>query len=547
MSDESASIIRQIDRLDHPDAILQDQILAKFSRQAQKVRPVVLANLPLVNARVRRALLRWLGDELTGEATLPLMRYVFDQRETIAEQTGREMAMALLVRRARQPQGPEEMGRLRGFAEDILGDDNPTVRRLGLTILAHVGNLSSAALAEAYLRDDHEEVRQAARRTMKVLEDAPDGPGAADRPIVASALESRLLNSAGPLQRQLIRRWRRHDEANEIAVNMLRQRAPLRLRQAALQILLESPDRRARPYLSALVLDEPGEDIAALALRLLARTADDGPPRPDELRAIRQALRSSDRLVLLAGFAAVAAFELRDFADQLIRAATSSDLSLSLEAAKTLGAVLDRSDHERCMALVDAVNIAERRRRSHSKQLDYLHLVAHLLTALRQIISPETIGVEAARRAALAVLRAGHNQKPLRVTGLQLLMAATPTEGLDELDRWTVDEASTLLPILDDGDRAATRRVGILLVRVAPPEMAQLVDGARKLWRSGAVDAGEVIVPLLDRADTEAALAFLEELAAGDDPAATEAARKCLRKRRNQGDFIDVEFFSDDD
>ena len=543
MSDNRAAIARAIDKLDHPDATLQDEILDGFSQRADTVRPVVLANLPVVNARVRRALLRWLKSQLNAEATLPLMRYVFDEQGTIAEQSGRSLAMTLLRRRARATESPEERGRLRAFAEDICGDEDPEIRRQALEILGYVGNIRSIHLVERCQADADPEVQRAAKRTLVALAEAPDDEAASPRP--APRLIKQLLNSAGPRRRQLLHRWRRHDQRAAIAIGLLRNRAELR--REALQILLEEPTPEARPFLASIILDDPDGELSPLALRLLAKVADGESPGPDEVEAIRRAFRSSVLLSQAASCAAIGALKLTQFAPSLVDLSSSGQLALAMEAAKALDRLVEESHFELVEEVCESVRINERRRRQDPGERDRVELIAHLLSALRTIVDPNTVGVESVHRTAFEVLSTGARERPLRITGIDLLMASTPTEGLDRFDRWDEHRASTLVGLLPIAERPAIKRIGTLLYRGAPQGWSGLDKAARTLWKTGYVDLAEVIVPLLCRSESEKALQWLQEIADGDDAASARMARDFLRRRRNSQDIIDAEYISPDE
>ena len=542
MGPDSRNIPSLIDRLDHPDAGIQDEILQQLSRRSEEARPVVLANLPLVNARVRRAILRWLNDQLHPEATLPLMRYVFDERDTVAEQMGRSMAMGLLVRRAKTTDQPDEQGRLRAFGEDMCADDNPDVRRLAARILAYTGDERSLEQLEPLLEDDDQDVRQAATKTAGVLRQAADQAEPDERVEPPARLRRRLLNSAGPLRRQLIRKWRRHPERADIAVEILERGGELQ--QQALQILLSRPDEAARKFLVPLVEENPDSDLAALSLRLLAKIAGDD-PSPAEQQAVRRGLESSSVFTRAAACRAAGALQMTSLTERLLDLTESRHITVALDAAKALGKLLASRDHELLGRMVRSLKTNERRRRRHRDEKDWVTLVAQLLSSIRKVVSPTTIGVRALQRAVLDILADGGDKKPLRVTGIQVLLASTPQQGLERLHRWDSADASALLHLIRGAEPAAARRIAELLRRGAPEGMVGLDEAARLLWDGNAVSVTDAVVPILDLAGTDQALRWLQQIAdSGEEPAATAAQRR-LRKRRGD-DVIDVEFIPRD-
>lgn len=542
MSADASAIARLIDRLDHPDAIHQDQILSRLSAIAGEAFPVVLANFELANPRVRRALLRWLQDHLSGEATLPLMRYVFDETSNIQEETGRAMAMSLLLARARSSERPEEIGRLRAFAEDIAFDRNPEVRRLAARILAFSGNQRSLSIVEELANDPDEDVRSAARAALPALEEAPFDSGASS--ISAEELFRALQQSAGPRRRQLVRQWRRHPEAAPIALDLLRARSELQAE--ALQILLKNPLPEARSFLAPLALKDPDGGIAPLALRLMAALASPGEARQDEVDAIRRSLHSLSSLSRAAGCEAVAAFQLPLFIPDLLKMVLLPEIAIALPAAKALDELGRLAPESALHPLLQAVELNERRRSARRDEKDLIHLVAHLQSAIQKIVTPQTLGVESIHRLAINQLQRGGRQDPIRITAIQMLLSSTPEEGYAEEDRFSPAAAAVLLEVLPLVEPKSARRIAALLLRVAPAGLPGLDGALRRIWRSGAVDLEETLIPLLARSGSPEAMEMLKTLSTVEDPGVAEAARAILRKDRNQRDFIDAEFLPRD-
>lgn len=537
MTDKASSIARMIDGLDHPDSQFQDSILEELTREVDVARPVVLANLGMVNDRIRRALLRWLDGHLTGEATLPLMRYAFDERTNFSEQVGRSMAMALLLRRARSTDEPGERGRLRAFAEDMCSDAHPEIRRLALRILAFVGNQRSILAAERLVRDEEDDVRQAAHQALEALDDAPDDSGSPTGS--AEDLLHQLFEAAGPRRRQLVRQWKRHDDRAKIAVQVLRKKKDLRAE--ALQILLEDPTPEARPFLASVVLENPDHGRAALAMRLLSIIGEANSARADEIQAIHRALRSPSLLTQSAACAAIGALDPGDFYQELVQRTLAVDISLSLAASAALDDLVKSGQNELIRHLTQAIEINDRRRRENQSDVHRVSIVAHLQSALRKIVDARTLGVEAIHELALTQLERGGRHQAIRVTALQLLIASTPEEGLDEDQRWDPSRANILLNLITYADGPSAQRIGALLVRGAPAGMVNLDRAARDLWKSGFVDVETTVVPLFARSATDLAIDALREIAEGDDNSAA-AARKALRDLRDDAEIIDAEF-----
>lgn len=538
MSKTAAEIARKIDQLEHPDAVLQDSILAELSAQAERALPVVLANFPLVSARVRRALLRWLINHPSSEISLPLMRYIFDERENMAEDMGRVMAMGLLFRRAEMTENPSERGRLRAFSEDISRDSNPEIRTLAVRILAHIGDARSIEAVEPLRADKDEQVREAAYQALAILEDAiPTGEESTQS---KEELLQQLLNSYGPRQRQWVRHWHRHNERASIALSILRNRGDLR--GQALQILLKEPRKQARPFLAPMILENPSSDLAILSLRLLVELVPPGESRPDEVEAIRRALRSTSLLSRAAACAAIEALELPNFLDEVASYLLSPDLELATAAARAVAALATREHQHLINPLCQAIDLHERRRREELSQVGRAELVTSLLTAMQAILSPRSLYIDEVQRLTLRTLERSGHHRPIRAAGVALLLELTPPAGLDESKRWDEAPCRLLLSLLEPQDLASARPMAELLKRVAPSQLPGLASAAKELWESGAVDVIALIIPLLERAETEEAFKILKEISHGDDPKAAQAARDALRRYRNKGDVIDAEF-----
>lgn len=543
------AITRKIDRLDHPDAKRQNRILDELSQAPGDVRPVVLARLSVANARVRRAILRWLKDHLNDEATLPLMRYVFDTGGDRGEDTGRSMAMAMLLKRARTTNDPGERGRLRAFAEDIAADEHPDVRRLAVRLLAFVGDSGSLLRVETRLTDDDESVRRTAGDTLEVLQNAPAADVPDEPSVPPKEFFDRLVAAAGPYRRQLVARWRRRPDRSAIAIKVV-QRSD-ELVEEALRILIDTPDTAVRTELPSLITDDPNSDAACLALRLLAKLADDNTQSSSEteLEAIRLGLDSDKTLNIAAACSAAAAVGLDDASLRLADLTDTRHLPLALEAAESLADLVDSPNDRLFYALHSSLKTAASRlRRSSKPHDDHLQLLAHLMKALRAASTPNTVGTERLHRTVFSLLETAGTHRPVRVTGIQLLLATTPTEGFDRFDHWSTTEAEILAALIDDSGRAGCRRLAVLLERGAPANWEDGFDRtARRLEQTGLVDVGETVVPLLARSPTSGAEQRLEEFAASGDPAISKPARLALRSRRGGGDVIDVEFIPRDE
>lgn len=538
MSSFAAEIAQQIDRLEHPDAGVQDAVLAKLSADVEHALPVVLANFALVSARVRRALLRWLVEHMTKEASLPLMRYIFDERENVAEDMGRVMAMALLFRRAQGTDDPAERGRLRAFSEDMCADSNPEVRALAASTLAYIGDARSMERLEPLRVDYDEEVREAAYQSFKVLEGTIPAGGADVQS--AQELYEKLRTSLGPRRRHWIRHWRRHPDRASIALSSLRARDDLR--PQALEILLARPRAEARPFLAPMIIDDPASDEAILALRLLSALADPGEGRPDEVRAIRRALRSTSVLSRAAACAAIEQLRLPVFLDELAEALLSPDLELAAAAAQAVAALVTVEHQNLVRPICQAVQLHERRRREELGQAERLTVVTNLFLAMGAIITTRSLLSSEVHRLALTTLQRSGHHRPIRLAALDLLLKIVPVEGLDESERWDQAPCRLLLSSFDPADRRGAEMLAKLLLRVAPNGMPGLAEVADELWTRGAADPVSIVIPLLERADTNKARQTLQKLSDGDDAQAAQAASDALRRYRNKIPVIDVDF-----
>ena len=207
--------------------------------------------------------------------------------------------------------------------------------------------------------------------------------------------------------------------------------------------------------------------------------------------------------------------------------------------------LITEEDHGSLRELIQAVEINEQRRRRFPDERERTDVVAHLQTAIRRLATPDLVDVESIYRLAINQLRRAGRHRPIRVTALQLLLAATPPEGLESHLRWDAEEVERLCEVLPYCEPPAARRLALILERVAPEGLPLLTEVARKLLRLRELDAEEIIFPLLQRADTPEAYELLEEIAAGQSPA-RDAAAQILRARRNSAEVIDAEFIPHD-
>ncbi|RAL23644.1 hypothetical protein DL240_05650 [Lujinxingia litoralis] len=541
MADPRADIARTIARLDHPDAIHQNELLAHLSTHGDEAVEAALASLGLLNPRVHRALLRWLNGRLTPKHALPLMRYIFDAATRIEEQSGRTLAMAMLERlvddQAEYDSGLR--GRARAFAEDLLSDRDPDIVRAALAILMTTGDGRSALKIESARAHLEALAPEVLPRVLAAL----DGLSVrGEAPATPDSFAASLLRAAGPRRRLLVREWRRRDDRRDIALAILSKgHGPI---DEALQILIGSPCPQARAVLGDYLLSADATRLT-LTLRALASIATP-PASPAERAALRSALPHPDSLVREAAAALAEGLQLDDAAVEraLLGMLLESDALLSLAAARALAAVPGPLTPSAFGKLVRAADmLAGRWPAGGSQEEDEraaLGLAWTLRAAARRLpeaLRPDAQEHLAMRGLAIVALNQGLGGAPTVIASLELLDALST--GAPE--PWPEDQLVGLIRLGQNAEAKIARRAARVLLKVAP----EALEGLDGVAENDSLDTLSLQIPLLERSRSEEAIKRLQSLSEHPDVDISEAAHDALarqRHARNQAEFIEAEF-----
>ncbi|TXD37696.1 hypothetical protein FRC98_08385 [Lujinxingia vulgaris] len=535
MPDRRADIARTIARLDHPDAIHQDEILATLSAGGQEAREVALSSLGLISPRVHRALLRWLSSRIDTGAALPLMRYVFDMATVIEEQSGRTLAMSMLVRLVEDHAEEDSAlrGRARAFAEDLLEDRDPEVVKGALRILRRVGNGRSALQLEN-LRESLEETNASElRATLDALSDLPLH---GDQGQSSAAFAENLIASAGPRRRVLVREWRRRPDQVEVARAILtRDEGPV---DQALQILIASSEDGHRDILQRHLQSRESERFT-LALQAVAACASP-PSRSVELEAVRRALTHPEALVRRGGAALAAAVAPDDAQVEraLLGMLLEQDPGINEVAARALSHLPGHFDTASLARITRAADVGVQRLQHTHADEAAMALAWTLRAAARRLPDNSAPDTHTELRAlAIVTLNLPGQHRPLEVASLELLDRLSARA----LDAWPEDQLTGLITLASGEDAKSASRAAEILIRVAPAGLTALdAAGANEL-----LDPVQHTIPLLFRSASETAYQRLLALSEDDDLHISRAAHDALatiRRRRNDADFIEAHF-----
>ena len=543
MGSSSSSIHDLIAGLDHPDAELQDRLLARLDRRPEDAYPVVLEALsmdtPWSSERIRRALLRWLANHLDARATLALMRYIYDSQGDPVEDLGRGLALALLRRRARRSEDPSERGRLRAFAEDLLRSEDPEVQLVCAQLLGHVGTAASRGPLRKCPRRDRPRLQAAVQKSLQALQEAPPNPHVHD-PLSVDRLTARLRQSAGPRRTQLIRRWKKHPRRHEIALALLEEPD---LQSTALQCLIARPAPEAREPIAALM---DHQSHAALAIRAFGRLAIEQPTSRDRT-FLRRALESSDPLIQSAAADAVQRLQLYELVRPVIALSHDDFVPVAQSAAEALQAMAGSALGEHLLSLEHSLdrNLTKLSRRGDSDAR--MEILQALLEALEAAMAPSLVGLDRLQRRLVDELLRPDLPDALLTPLLSLLSQAVM--GDQGPSRWPTALSERCLGWLNEND-SNDRRVGAIANLVEPltsPQqplrfaLVQAVAGrapalaSRYLhdwWREGPSPEVDQVLEAWSQHHSDGSL--------------KEASRQLLQTRRMDRQQIDVTYIPRD-
>src|SRR5690606_28216796 len=143
-----------IDRLDTSDADVQRSVINELVRLGSNGIPTMIANLSVVNLRIRRGLVQVFGEIGDERALLPLMRYVFDRRGKHEEADARALAMKSIIALT---DGPDD--RVFEFATDMMRDPDAFVRAFTVDLFVALNERRGLPYIKDSLEDAEEIVR----------------------------------------------------------------------------------------------------------------------------------------------------------------------------------------------------------------------------------------------------------------------------------------------------------------------------------------------------------------------------------------------------
>ncbi len=412
---------------------------------------------PWSSERIRRALLRWLGEHLDARATLTLMRYIYDSQGNPLEDLGRGLALALLRRRARRSEDPSERGRLRAFAEDLLSADDPEVQIVCAQLLGHVGTAASRGPLRECPRRDRPRLQTAVQKSLQALQEAPRSPQVDDT-LSVERLTTRLRQSAGPRRTQLIRRWKKHPRRHEIALALLEEPA---FQSTALQCLIARPAPEAREPIAAL-MDHPSH--AALAIRAFGRLSIKQ-PTSRERTLLRRALESSDPLVQSAAANAVQRLRLYELVRPVIALSHDDFVPVAQSAAEALKAMAGSVLGEHLLSLEHSLDRNLTKLSRHGDDDARIEILQALLDALEAAMGPSLVGLDRLQRRLVDELMRPDPPGDLITPLLSLLSQAMMND--QDPSRWppTLPQRCLDWGREEDSD---DRRVGAIAALVEP-------------------------------------------------------------------------------
>lgn len=525
-------VAQLVDALDHPDASYQRDIMDQLVAEGPAIIEPLSANLSLAEPRARKCVVRVLGELDTPEALLPLMRFVFDTKNSIADGDARGLAMRAINQLATEDKG----SKIFQFLLDVYQDDDPFVRGYALQGLGKFGDRRALPLVQEALTDDQEFVQEKAREAVAALEqkiaDSPD----------ADVDDEKLLQSIrgkkGGEREYYLNELRARDNAFELAEQLVTEGG--RGVIGGLEYMLESSDPRARAAARryAMGAEKPAE--TAICLRILSDHIR-GDATDDELAIIRGALYDADPFVQLAALEAAGVSGDGTLIERAVDTTRDADMDRRYAAAAGLAVGLSPEHRKFLPDLIEAVGLANARRLAVVSD-DTVRIEAYLIRAIHRVVSEGGFGTSQAQEVALTSLEGALELRPLVVTALELLDNTTPEEGYDEDRRWPSDATRRLAGLLSHPEDDIRDRTLDLLMRGAPSGLDTLVEPLERIVYDRGADIAEKVVPLLERVGNDEAIRLLGDLTEEKDDDVRISAEAALKRLRSAEPFIDAEF-----
>lgn len=529
---ERQNIAKLVDNLNHPS----DEKRREYMRQLVEIGPeaieVLNANLRLVEPDVRPALIRVLGEIGDDRALLPLMRFVFDTAGEPEESDARGFAMQAIMRIA----DASHANRLFDFLVDMKDDDDTFVRGYVIEAFGRIGDREAMPFVRDALDDENDFVRECAQRALEALEDADSD--ALESKLSGRELLQKIRISGGSELEYYMSELRQRDDAFELAVQLIREDDRDTLR--GLRALQQIDDPRARDVALRQYKADPSDAGRAVCLRLLGDHID-ADATDEEVAIIQRALDHSDPFIAMAALEAAGKSGDRSLMREALKAVEGTDLNRAETAAEGLAGGLTPDNVRLLPDVIDTFEIIHRHRRNDDER-GYVRIEAYLLKGIAGLVRDGGMGVSDARQAGLEALTDAADARPVLVCALNLLRQSLPEEGLDSHARWTHPEAKSLLAVLEHEDDAIARRALDVVYRGVAGDTEGLSEHlSRLVYEDADVLLGKVI-PLLERAGDQRAQELLDELTKHGDDEVGKAAEEALRRTRDSGSTVDVEY-----
>ncbi len=538
MAKARGEIIRLLDQLDHPDAVRQQEVREKLVECGADAVDQLCANLGLVNRRVRTALVQVLGELGDERALLPLMRYVFDERQNVAESNARGLAMQAIMRIAQ----PKHASRLFDFLVDMKDDPDAFVRTYVIEAFGKLGLSEALPYVREALEDSNEFVRERAQKTLDALEMGDEESGEAQ--MDPEALLKHIRSATGARLTYCVKLLREHDEAFDLACDLVREDGNRTL--VGLQVLQALDDPAARDVAVRHFQLTNSEADRAASLRLLAEHLD-GNARASEVRAIERSLQSSDKFIALAAMSAAGRSGDPRLSRRAIEATRSGDYAVAATASEALSEVAETLDASLAEELFDSLRMVRGHRR-HNEHEDLVRTEAYLLRSLGKMLEPHAgkppyaEQARHAEQAALNSLRGSTGLQPLVITALELLIRLVPERGYSLDERWHPADAGAIVPLLEHANPSIRRRALEVIRRGAPGDAPNLSRNFEQLMRGEPEFVSQAVIPAILETRGPNAKKQLAQLAVTDEPLVRRTAESALKRLRSRQPHIDVDF-----
>lgn len=539
MANVREEVARLIPQLDHPDSELQRGVMDQIVAMGSDAIDPLAANLKFAEPVACEAIVRILGELGDTSAMVPLMRFVYDNKESIEKSDARGLAMRAIMHLAQ----PSHASRLFEFLMDIRHDQDPFVRGWALGAMGKFGDGRAEPILKDALTDPHEFVRERATSALDMLEDSGGSAQGLKQELSDTEILQKLRNAKDGEKTFYLNALAERDDAFELAARLVREGNKGEL--TGLQLILNMEDARGREVARRHFRVTDKAAHRAICLRILARFLQSD-ASPDEVAIIQAGFQDSDTFVRMAASAAAGVSGDEDLVKRAIGTLRGRDIHAALSAAEALGRGLTPRMKTFVPQLRDALEQAHYLR-LRTREEEPALLEAHLLRAINNLLPEVVVGKSDLQNDALRSLEKAGPFWPVIVSALRLLRDATEGEPpREDEDRWTNSQTRYLVDLLDNEDARVRSRVVELLKHAGARGETSIASAVERLIHDASFDVVEDGIPLLELAGGERSRTILKDLSSSSDARIANAAAAALRDRRNNQSVIDVSFFPKD-